>query len=1486
MVETFNPIQASESIIDSVERYLRTTFKPRRGAVAKEYSRALDEARKSGELGGSLFREVRREFAKGDSLESFIERGSASERLLDLVGFPLHAHQSKAFSLVSEKNRNVVVATGTGSGKTESFLLPIINSILGELQDGSLDDGIRAVLVYPMNALAADQMDRIRSGLQKFPEISYGRFVGPTPHTDADAKKKNKGVAYPPNERPSRESMLRNPPHVLVTNYAMLERLLLLPEWESLFSKRMKWIVLDEVHSYDGTKGVEIGLLLRRLKERTASPLGVQCIAASATLGDGSKADLERAARFAGNLFGETFEPEDIILPEYPAGSTQEPLVDVFDSRNSELRAKYLNDPSGMFHLFVRNPGGAFICLKQDHPADKPRLNLQAKKWCSDCDDSRLIELGTCRNCGVEYLIARLTEGELFPVEEFDDAARYFRLLTTPFSSWPLEDQKIRDDIRDADDEDEIDDDIESLWFCEYCSRLSSKPKCTKCSKDLFVEVDKELINDSNGVLRCRRCNSSGGRSPFGPIARPVSGVDALTAVIATSLYDHLPDSAPGTPGDGKKLLTFSDNRQDAAYFAPYLEDSYGDFFRRRAIAEALEKLCDQDYQDPPFSLKHLASTLSKLGENFKVEKGDSLWAWAWIRAELVAIETQQSLSGTGHLRWFVPQEFLSNAIESVKGYLPDNSKAHDLINILLDTVRYDGAIELPDGISPSDPIFAPKQSLQKIFLEGKKPNTNCKAWISGAKVGNKRTDAITKGLGLDRKEANELLNKIWFALIKDEVLEDVGAGQFVLMNKVYRVKPGIGHTDDKQFLCPSCRNYSWYVLPNGECITKGCTGKPKDSNVDDQNHYRYLSSNLGINWLVAKEHTAQWTPEMAEVVQNEFITGEVNILSCSTTFEMGVDIGDISAVLCRNVPPTPANYVQRAGRAGRRSGVPALAITFARKRSHDAQYANDPVRLIRGQVPVPTVVLDNSDLARRHIYAMALSAFLRSSNYTGKKASEFLLADSEGVVGSDLFVEWLNSHPKELLDSVNQLDLPKAIQKQVGIENWAWVELLTTENAEHRGGWLTSVSELFASDDSALDELIADLHSKAIGKDGPKYASMLAAAGRVKEDLRSRQLVELFANGGILPKYGFPVDVASLVPRFIDRQSRSGLGIELNRDLSLAISEYAPGSQVVAGGRVLTSVGVKKPVDKTFGAMRWVSVTCNTCGWFYHALAPFGGDYAQELPTKCGNCSGFDISDGQEFIQPKYGFIAAVDSNSAGSKMRPKRIGGAKTYLSSQSTDDEEWTSSVSSKIATSVSRDARLLTLGKLDYFLCLNCGYASPLQGRRAGKAGLPNTHNRPETDKPCDGQLSRTKFGHHFVTDVLRLNLKVEINDVCICEDSQCLGPLESLAAALVAGAVRVLGVASADLNSSVTSSRMGSQNRLMIFDTTPGGAGVAQMANERLGEILVEAKGLISRCSCDSDSSCYSCIRSYNNQWRHEHLTRKSALELLESLEDG
>ena len=127
----------------------------------------------------------------------------------------------------------------------------------------------------------------------------------------------------------------------------------------------------------------------------------------------------------------------------------------------------------------------------------------------------------------------------------------------------------------------------------------------------------------------------------------------------------------------------------------------------------------------------------------------------------------------------------------------------------------------------------------------------------------------------------------------------------------------------------------------------------------------------------------------------------------------------------------------------------------------------------------------------------------------------------------------------------------------------------------------------------------------------------------------------------------------------------------------------------------------------------------------------------------------------------------------------------------------------------------------------------------------------------------------------------MKFNLETLPKCVCGDSQCLGALESAAAAIVSGAVRTLGVASFDLNSAVNSKDRFNEHRLMIFDTTPGGAGLAQALNERLDEVLAAALRLASNCQdCTPDSSCYSCIRTYGNQWRHEHLTRQSARDVL------
>ena len=179
---------------------------------------------------------------------------------------PLYTHQERSIRKVRD-GRNVVVATGTGSGKTESFLLPILDSLVREHARGELDDGVRALLLYPMNALANDQMKRLRQVLAAHPQITFGRYTGDTAQDPKTARDRfhdlNIGEQILPNELLSREEMRETPPHLLLTNYAMLEYLLLRPLDMDLFGSqdrdRWRFIVVDEAHVYDGTQGAEIG---------------------------------------------------------------------------------------------------------------------------------------------------------------------------------------------------------------------------------------------------------------------------------------------------------------------------------------------------------------------------------------------------------------------------------------------------------------------------------------------------------------------------------------------------------------------------------------------------------------------------------------------------------------------------------------------------------------------------------------------------------------------------------------------------------------------------------------------------------------------------------------------------------------------------------------------------------------------------------------------------------------------------------------------------------------------------------------------------------------------------------------------------------------------------------------------------------------------------------------------------------------------------
>jgi ATP-dependent helicase YprA (DUF1998 family) len=209
---------------------------------------------------------------------------------------PLYEHQVKSIEL-AQRLRSFVVATGTGSGKTECFLLPILDDALR-----NPGPGVRAILIYPMNALANDQLDRLRNLLRVIPHVTFGRYTGDTPWDLSEVSEEERSEIRKPNERFTREEIRNSPPHILLTNFAMMEYLLLRPGDNPIFQQRaLRFIVLDEAHTYTGAQGIEVSLLMRRIREcYPKSPL--QFILTSATLSDADQESRAKVADFGRRL--------------------------------------------------------------------------------------------------------------------------------------------------------------------------------------------------------------------------------------------------------------------------------------------------------------------------------------------------------------------------------------------------------------------------------------------------------------------------------------------------------------------------------------------------------------------------------------------------------------------------------------------------------------------------------------------------------------------------------------------------------------------------------------------------------------------------------------------------------------------------------------------------------------------------------------------------------------------------------------------------------------------------------------------------------------------------------------------------------------------------------------------------------------------------------------------------------------------------------
>ncbi|MDH7482987.1 MAG: helicase-related protein, partial [Armatimonadota bacterium] len=183
----------------------------------------------------------------------------------------------------------------------------------------------------------------------------------------------------------------------------------------------------------------------------------------------------------------------------------------------------------------------------------------------------------------------------------------------------------------------------------------------------------------------------------------------------------------------------------------------------------------------------------------------------------------------------------------------------------------------------------------------------------------------------------------------------------------------------DTIFQCDTCGRLQ-AISVRGVCPRHRCPGMLRPVQVSnlEPNHYRSLYEEDLPGMLRVEEHTAQLDKEKAREFQREFRNGNIHVLSCSTTFELGVDLGDLDVIFLRNVPPEAFNYAQRVGRAGRRSGYPGFALTYCRRSPHDLYHFSEPERMLSGKIRPPVLSLRNEKIIARHIAAVALSRFFR----------------------------------------------------------------------------------------------------------------------------------------------------------------------------------------------------------------------------------------------------------------------------------------------------------------------------------------------------------------------------------------------------------------------------------------------------------------------------------------------------------------------------
>ncbi|MFC5821826.1 DEAD/DEAH box helicase [Nonomuraea harbinensis] len=1290
--------QTFEALREAYVRYYDTAFRLRDRRLRDERRALLDVP---GGMYTEPYIEIRPEYATtGRTLADSVSRAGAPAELAEFAhlgllgpGRELYTHQERALVSALKSGRNVVVTAGTGSGKTESFLLPIISDLLKESRawDGTPGEverwwerssspyvphrsgergrprAVRAMVLYPTNALVDDQLVRLRRTLDSEAvrtwldasrsghRFYFGRYTGTTPvlgrpeqagavdelrafmreadkrhyqaaKADAEAPRPDKGTRYfAPRpggaEMLSRWDMYDAPPDLLITNHSMLNIMLLRDRDEGFFTETRRWLsqspearftlVVDELHMHRGTAGTEVAYLIRNLRQRLGimdDPERLRVIATTASL----DSDRERDRKFPEEFFAVSQGSFDFIPGELIAGGGRTvPLSDATPSPGEKIRA----------HLFFRNVAGMWACSDPSCP-DIPgrgyegrsvgRLYAQPRTFC-DCG-ARVLEMLFCRSCGDVFLGGYAPrdafdrpgfESQLLPdtpdLSRVPDLARPDRTAHNYVVYWP------RTNKQQANDNDSYQRGKGALTFSFRRSSLDPRSgtlvnreegatgwsfHINSAKNPKTGEPQVELDKFSPFPSSCPACASnwertrdrSGTPLPLdhpdrqsSPISAMRTGFEKVNQVLSTELATQF------ATVEERKLVVFSDSRQNAAKLSAGValrhyqdlvrifalqgtqENSISDDDVARARASNAQADLDRLKAKDPDALKDLrlawldgdeeaaAVATAKLTAPLRLD----FLAKTAIHRQLMILGVnpagpRPSVQQPGGTDWHTLYDWRTEPPRLIPG-LSDGLRdtvlnaEDDLLENVVEALFSGSNRDFESlGMGRIDAITPPKkttieglgQASLRILAELRRfPNLR-DPYPTGVppRLRNywKKVAALH---GFDPGDVRDQAEAYWRGIVTDFLIDPA--------------KVAIHPSGEKAWHCGTCDRQ--HLTPSAGICT-GCNSRlhaePQPLRPAEDDYYGWKAqTGSGAFRLNCAELTGQTRRVEAQRrqarFQGVFLDDEqprvhgLDLLSVTTTMEAGVDIGQLSAVVMANMPPTRFNYQQRVGRAGRRASPVAVALTVCRGRSHDEHYFRNPAAVTNDPVPAPYLALNRPEILER---AVASDTLRMAFAETGLSSTSRF----SGVHG-------------QFGTATDWPDVESAIRR--------WCR----ENLDRIASSGAAFTAFTALSPEQFDEAWVEQLLDRVGD--------LAARTGETDDLGER-----LAHLGVLPMFGFPTRVRNLYLRRPERSYPWPPEDTIDRDIALAVSSFAPGSEIVKDGQVFAVVGVTDFVPATRG--------------------------------------------------------------------------------------------------------------------------------------------------------------------------------------------------------------------------------------------------------------------------------------------------------------